>query len=199
MTREEKLWSMTMRALLEEAEKAGVKIDRKGAKEKAIAKILAAETAEQEKETVQEPETVEQEQETAPETVQETAEQETKTAEQETTEEPKKERKPREKKENPLRPVFKNWVEETAKKYGYSFKTWESQPNLWQIKAPKTVAEIRWGLKGWMINTKQLTADCISAVYYLQKNYNLPAVIKLSYDDLGKDVFEALLIQCQPE
>lgn len=45
MTREEKLWSMTMMNLVSVAEKLGVKIDKKGAKAKAIEKILAAEDA----------------------------------------------------------------------------------------------------------------------------------------------------------
>lgn len=45
MTREEKLYSMTMKMLIIEAEKIGVKIDKKGAKEKAVNKILAAEAA----------------------------------------------------------------------------------------------------------------------------------------------------------
>jgi hypothetical protein len=45
MTREEKLWSMTMVNLVSVAEKLGVKIDKKGAKEKAIKKIIAAEDA----------------------------------------------------------------------------------------------------------------------------------------------------------
>lgn len=57
MTREEKLYSMTMKALVEEAEKIGVKIDKKGSKQKAVEKMLAAEakmaevaeTAEEEK------------------------------------------------------------------------------------------------------------------------------------------------------
>lgn len=43
MTREEKLYSMTMKALVEEAEKIGVKIDKKGSKQKAVEKMLAAE------------------------------------------------------------------------------------------------------------------------------------------------------------
>ena len=45
MTREEKLYSMTMLNLVEVANKLGVKIDKKGAKSKAVAKILAAENA----------------------------------------------------------------------------------------------------------------------------------------------------------
>ena len=45
MTREEKLYSMTMVSLVEVANKLGIKIDKKGAKSKAVAKILAAENA----------------------------------------------------------------------------------------------------------------------------------------------------------
>lgn len=45
MTREEKLYSMTMKALILEAEKIGVKIDKKGSKQKAVEKMLAAENA----------------------------------------------------------------------------------------------------------------------------------------------------------
>lgn len=56
MTREEKLYSMTMKMLIIEAEKVGVKIDKKGAKEKAVNKILAAEAA---KAAAQEPKTEE--------------------------------------------------------------------------------------------------------------------------------------------
>lgn len=43
MTREEKLYSMTMVSLVEVANKLGIKIDKKGAKSKAVAKILEAE------------------------------------------------------------------------------------------------------------------------------------------------------------
>ena len=43
MTREEKLYSMTMKMLVAEAEKAGVKINKKGKKEDAVNKILEAE------------------------------------------------------------------------------------------------------------------------------------------------------------
>lgn len=43
MTREEKLYSMTMTCLAEVANKLGIKIDKKGAKSKAVAKILEAE------------------------------------------------------------------------------------------------------------------------------------------------------------
>ena len=45
MTREEKLYSMTMVNLVEVANKLGIKIDKKGAKSKAVAKIIAAENA----------------------------------------------------------------------------------------------------------------------------------------------------------
>lgn len=204
MTREEKLYSMRLVDLALVAESLGIKIDKKGKKETAVNKILVAEaklaetTAEGEQNTA-EPETVEAEvveievtETTAePETVETETAEET-TAEPETTE---KERKPREKKENPLRPVFKDWVTEMAERYGFTLKTWEKHPHLWQIKGEKTVAEIRWGLKGWMVNCKQLTADVANAPYYLQKGYSLPAVIKLQYNSLGKDVFENILIQ----
>lgn len=43
MTREEKLYSMTMTCLVEVANRLGIKIDKKGAKSKAVAKILEAE------------------------------------------------------------------------------------------------------------------------------------------------------------
>ena len=43
MSREDKLFSMTMACLVEVADKLGIKIDKKGAKAKAVAKILAAE------------------------------------------------------------------------------------------------------------------------------------------------------------
>lgn len=43
MTREERLYSMRMIELVAEAEKIGVKIDKKGSKEKAVNKILAFE------------------------------------------------------------------------------------------------------------------------------------------------------------
>lgn len=46
MTREEKLYSMTMKMLVIEAEKAGVKINKKGKKEDAVNKILEAEREE---------------------------------------------------------------------------------------------------------------------------------------------------------
>ena len=43
MTREEQLWSMTMTNLVSVADKLGIKVDKKGAKAKAIEKIIAAE------------------------------------------------------------------------------------------------------------------------------------------------------------
>lgn len=43
MTREEKLYTMTMGCLVEVANRLGIKIDKKGAKAKAVAKILDAE------------------------------------------------------------------------------------------------------------------------------------------------------------
>lgn len=45
MTREEKLYSMTMKCLVEVAEAEGIKIDKKGSKQKAVEKILAYEAA----------------------------------------------------------------------------------------------------------------------------------------------------------
>lgn len=45
MTREELYYSMTMKMLAEKAEKMGVKIDKKGSKQKAVEKMLAAEAA----------------------------------------------------------------------------------------------------------------------------------------------------------
>lgn len=45
MTREEKLFSMTMKVLAGEAEKLGVKINKKGKKEDAVKRILDAEAA----------------------------------------------------------------------------------------------------------------------------------------------------------
>ena len=57
MTREEKLYSMTMNNLVEVATKLGIKIDKKGAKSKAVEKILAAESAKAE--AVSAPEVVE--------------------------------------------------------------------------------------------------------------------------------------------
>lgn len=49
MTREEKLFSMTMACLAEVANKLGIKIDKKGAKSKAVAKILDAEAKQKQK------------------------------------------------------------------------------------------------------------------------------------------------------
>lgn len=48
MTREEKLYSMTMTCLVEVANRLGIKIDKKGAKSKAVAKILEAEAKQSE-------------------------------------------------------------------------------------------------------------------------------------------------------
>lgn len=58
MTREEKLISMKMTDLVEVAQKLNIKIDVKGAKTKAVAKILAAESAVAESEKPAEVETV---------------------------------------------------------------------------------------------------------------------------------------------
>lgn len=57
MTREDRLYSMRMTDLVAVAEKLGVKIDKKGAKSKAVEKILAAESAKAE--AVSAPEVVE--------------------------------------------------------------------------------------------------------------------------------------------
>lgn len=92
MTREEKLYSMTMKYLAEVAEAEGIKIDKKGSKQKAVEKILAYEAAAAEVREEEEKaltETAEQQTETAEET----------TAEETTAEQPKKERKERRKKE----------------------------------------------------------------------------------------------------
>ncbi len=53
MTREERLYTMTMACLVEVANKLGIKIDKKGAKSKAVAKILAAEEAQKPAETAE--------------------------------------------------------------------------------------------------------------------------------------------------
>lgn len=58
MTREEKLISMKMTDLVEVAQKLNIKIDVKGSKSKAVAKILAAESAVAESEKPAEVETV---------------------------------------------------------------------------------------------------------------------------------------------
>ena len=81
MTMEQKFYSMTMKALVAEAEKLGVKIDKKGSKAKAVEKMLAAVDTKAE-ETV---EAVEEK----------TVEVEEETVEAVKKEEPKKERKAR--------------------------------------------------------------------------------------------------------
>lgn len=53
MTREQKLYSMRMIELAEVAEKLGVKIDKKGAKSKAVEKILAAESSANQKDSLE--------------------------------------------------------------------------------------------------------------------------------------------------
>lgn len=62
MTREEKLYSMTMTNLLVVADKLGVKINKKAAKSQAVAKILEAENAAWEEEADKEKEAQEKKQ-----------------------------------------------------------------------------------------------------------------------------------------
>lgn len=100
MTREEKLYSMTMKCLAEVAEAEGIKIDKKGSKQKAVEKILAyeaaaAEVREEEQEVLTETFQTAEEKVTVTEEPAEVAEE--KAIEQQKKE--KKERKPRKKKE----------------------------------------------------------------------------------------------------
>ena len=62
MTREEKLYSMTMANLQIVADKLGIKINKKAAKSQAVAKILEAENANWEEEANKEKETQEKKQ-----------------------------------------------------------------------------------------------------------------------------------------
>ena len=96
MTREEKLYSMTMKVLAEVAEAEGVKIDKKGSKQKAVEKILAFEA---EREAVRAEEQCALSEPFQTEETEEPEEVEERKQEEEPQKETKKARKPRQKKE----------------------------------------------------------------------------------------------------
>ena len=197
MTREEKLFSMTMKVLAGEAEKLGVKINKKGKKEDAVKRILDAEAAIAEKAIAQAEEVTE---ETTAEPVEEVTEDPTAEhiVEVEVTEvtpkpaeEPKKERKARQKKENPARVEFTAKAIAAVEAAGYAVKIWEKVPNLFAVKdGKKSAAEVRTGLKGWTLNVKTEVAERMGRPYTVQ-NYFVPAVLKFSYEDW--DAFEEFI------
>ena len=166
MTYEEKLYSMTMKMLLDEAEKVGVKIDKKGKKETAVNKILAA---------------VEMVQEPAQEPAEEIKTEKPAeicgalTAPAETVEQKpiKKERKQRQKKVNPDKELFTNKIKELVTGYhNMEFRTWEKLPNIFLIKANnKSIVEVRYKKDGYKmaINPKRvdITMPTETIKYYL--------------------------------
>lgn len=204
MTREELYYSMTMKMLAEKAEKMGVKIDKKGSKQKAVEKMLAAEAA-MEQELLKEaqkvvetpstlsvpmpmeygengPQLIEKEE---PEQLQEV---------QETAEPQKKERKARKTADRTVQVEFeKNLTDLIGKYEGISEKRWEKIKNLVSLynSKGKPFADLRFGLKGIRLNVKEDMAKLLNKGYHLQKYY-LPASVDIIPYDKGMEVITVL-------
>lgn len=179
MTRMEQLYSMRMKELVAIAEELGIKVNKKGKNSVAAEKIYAEEQR-RGLETYKEQE--------APDAQVEEV------SEQEHAAEVKKEQKPRQKKECPEREQFVAKAKAYLDAAGFGIKEWEKIPNLFAVKnGKKTVAEVRFTLKGWTLNVSKDIAEVMSASYTEQK-YFLPATIRLPYStwDMFEDFVNAI-------
>lgn len=183
MTREQKLWSMTMKMLVIEADRAGVKINKKASKQKAIERILAAETcsdgtlysdvmaeivagAEKKAEATQEEnavaaaeDAVAQEQIIVPLCV------DTNDYTLDVT--------------GSGREAYREAIEKYLTVHGYAIKTWEKVPNVLAVKEGKTtIGEFYFGKKTLRINVKEKRAQLRGVEYVIIHNYYLPATIR---------------------
>ena len=205
MTREERLYTMTMACLVEVANKLGIKIDKKGAKSKAVAKILEAEAKKdaENPDNIPDTEYVEQVMEqkkelgiecppiesievvsddtcadgtTYAEVGKEIAEQA-----KEKSVKAKRATKPSAKKvDNSARRDA--LVADIEKLDGFSCKLYEKLPNLVVIKYNnKSVIEVRFSRTGTTINCKECYVPKNVKVDVVQ-NYYMPATLKLGLD-----------------
>lgn len=176
MTREDRLYAMRMQELVIEADKLGIKVNKKGSKAKAVEKILEAEAV----------------------LVTESEEQ---VVESEETEKPKKERKPRKPMDRTVQFNFERRMEQVCGDHNIIVKRWEKIPNLVALRfadTNKTFAEVRFTRKGVRLNIHTVTADALMGAdpgvgYALQKNYYLPAVLDVvPYEvEEGSELFDA--------
>ena len=176
MTREDRLYAMRMQELVIEADKLGIKVNKKGSTAKAVEKILEAEAV----------------------LVTESEEQ---VVESEETEKPKKERKPRKPMDRTVQFNFERRMEQVCGDHNIIVKRWEKIPNLVALRfadTNKTFAEVRFTRKGVRLNIHTVTADALMGAdpgvgYALQKNYYLPAVLDVvPYEvEEGSELFDA--------
>lgn len=217
MTREDRLYAMRMQELVIEAEKLGIKVNKKGSKAKAVEKILEAEAAllvelkEQAEvvanteSTLSVPMPVEYD-ENGPHLIEKeeepVAESEEPVAESEETEKPKKERKPRKPMDRTVQHNFEEQMEQVCADHDIIVKRWEKIPNLVALRfadTNKTFAEVRFTRKGVRLNVHTITAEALimdvnpGVGYTPQKNYYLPAVLDVvPYEtEEGSDLFNA--------
>ena len=208
MTREDRLYAMRMQELVIEAEKLGIKVNKKGSKAKAVEKILEAEAAlvtesqETEDEVVRIKLTGDEEMVDCTQQDEEpVAESEEPVAESEETEKPKKERKSRKPMDRTVPHNFEKLMEQVCGEHDIIVKRWEKIPNLVALRfadTNKTFAEVRFTRKGVRLNVHTVTADALMLAdpgvgYTLQKNYYLPAVLDVvPYEvEEGSDLFDA--------
>lgn len=202
MTREDRLYAMRMQELVIEAEKLGVRVNKKGSKAKAVEKILEAEAAlvteaqEAEDEEMVDCTQQDEEQEQVVE-----SESEEQVVESEETEKPKKERKARKPMDRTVQHNFERWMEQVCGDHDIIVKRWEKIPNLVALRfvdTNKTFAEVRFTRKGVRLNVHTITADALMTEnlgvgYTLQKNYYLPATLEVvPYEtEEGSDLSDA--------
>ena len=203
MTREDRLYAMRMQELVIEAEKLGIKVNKKGSKAKAVEKILEAEAALATESQETEDEVVKIELTGDEEMVDCTQQDEEQVVESESeeTEKPKKERKPRKPMDRTVQHAFEEVMEQTCADHDIVVKRWEKIPNLVALRfadTNKTFAEVRFTRKGVRLNVHTITADALMLAdpgvgYALQKNYYLPAVLDVvPYEvEEGSDLFDA--------
>lgn len=109
------------------------------------------------------------------------------------SEKPAKEKKEREVKVDPNREKFIDDFRKAAEKQNLTVLTYEKIPALMVFKKDgKTVLEMRWGKKSYMLNTKRDVCEIDGA--YEQNNYYLPYTVKrIEYTDtLAFEVLDIL-------
>ncbi len=178
MTREDKLYSMTMNMLMKEAEKLNVKINKKGKKADAVAKLLKAEE-ELKKELLAEAEAVAAEESTLSVPMPtESGENGPQLIEK------KVEKKERHYKVDPNRDAFVEAVMDLdADTSMFQLKTWEHRPNLVTIYVgKKVIGEVGFAKKRWRLTIKAEVADELGFKYDELPN-GKASIKNLSYED----------------
>lgn len=201
MTREDRLYAMRMQELVIEAEKLGIKVNKKGSKAKAVEKILEAEAALVTESQETEDEVVRIKLTGDEEMVDCTQQDEEQVVESEETEKPKKERKARKPMDRTVQHNFERWMEQVCADHDIIVKRWEKIPNLVVLRfadTNKTFADVRFTKKGVRLNVHTITADALMTEnlgvgYTLQKNYYLPATLDVvPYEtEEGSDLSDA--------